>query len=75
MKFQAALIWVISGTSYESTLPYGSEEDRIGAHSKWFGPCCRAYLLAVMENYQRKDGSIEIPEVLRPYMGGTTFID
>jgi seryl-tRNA synthetase len=22
-----------------------------------------------MENYQREDGSIEVPEVLRPYMG------
>ncbi len=32
-------------------------------------------LLAVMENYQRADGSIEIPEVLRPYMGGQEFID
>jgi seryl-tRNA synthetase len=32
-------------------------------------------LLAVMENYQRADGSIEIPEALRPYMGGTTYID
>jgi len=32
-------------------------------------------LLAVMENYQRADGSIEIPEVLRPYMGGVSFID
>ena len=32
-------------------------------------------LLAVMENYQRADGSIEIPEALRPYMGGTAFID
>ena len=32
-------------------------------------------LLAVMENYQRADGSIEVPEVLRPYMGGTTSID
>uniref|UniRef100_UPI0030083A9D serine--tRNA ligase n=1 Tax=Acinetobacter ursingii TaxID=108980 RepID=UPI0030083A9D len=32
-------------------------------------------LLAVMENYQRADGSIEIPEVLRPYMGGATYID
>lgn len=29
--------------SYEGTLPYGSEEDRIGAHSKWFRPCCWAY--------------------------------
>lgn len=27
-------------------------------------------LLAVMENYQQEDGSISIPEVLRPYMGG-----
>jgi seryl-tRNA synthetase len=26
-------------------------------------------LIAVMENYQRKDGSIEIPTALRPYMG------
>jgi seryl-tRNA synthetase len=32
-------------------------------------------LLAVMENYQRADGSIEIPEALRPYMAGATFID
>ncbi len=27
-------------------------------------------LLAVLENYQREDGSVEIPEVLQPYMGG-----
>jgi seryl-tRNA synthetase len=27
-------------------------------------------LLAVLENYQRDDGSVEIPEVLQPYMGG-----
>jgi seryl-tRNA synthetase len=27
-------------------------------------------LIAVMENYQNEDGSITIPEVLRPYMGG-----
>ncbi len=32
-------------------------------------------LLAVMENYQRADGSIEIPAVLRPYMGGIEYID
>jgi seryl-tRNA synthetase len=29
-------------------------------------------LLAVMENYQHEDGSITIPDVLRPYMGGQT---
>ncbi len=27
-------------------------------------------LAAVLENYQRADGSVEIPEVLRPYVGG-----
>ena len=27
-------------------------------------------LVAVLENYQQPDGSVEIPEVLRPYMGG-----
>ena len=27
-------------------------------------------LIAVMENYQQADGSIEVPEVLRPNMGG-----
>lgn len=26
-------------------------------------------LVAIMENYQNKDGSITIPEILRPYMG------
>jgi len=27
-------------------------------------------LIAILENYQQRDGSIVIPEVLRPYMGG-----
>ena len=27
-------------------------------------------LVAVMENYQQADGSIEVPAVLRPYLGG-----
>jgi seryl-tRNA synthetase len=31
-------------------------------------------LIAVMENYQQQDGSIKIPEVLQPYMGGQKFI-
>ena len=29
-------------------------------------------LIAVLENYQRDDGSIEIPKVLRPYMSGAS---
>ena len=31
-------------------------------------------LIAVMENYQQQDGSIEIPAALRPYMGGLEAI-
>jgi seryl-tRNA synthetase len=30
--------------------------------------------IAVMENYQQEDGSIAVPEVLRPYMGGLESI-
>jgi seryl-tRNA synthetase len=31
-------------------------------------------LIAVLENYQQKDGSVVIPEALRPYMGGASRI-
>jgi seryl-tRNA synthetase len=31
-------------------------------------------LVAVLENYQQKDGSVIIPDVLRPYMGGVEKI-
>lgn len=31
-------------------------------------------LIAVMENYQQEDGTVLIPEVLQPYMGGLTSI-
>ena len=31
-------------------------------------------LIAVMENYQQADGSIAVPEALKPYMGGLTSI-
>ncbi len=32
-------------------------------------------LVAVMENYQQADGSIVVPEVLKPYMGGLEVIE
>lgn len=32
-------------------------------------------LIAVMENYQQADGSIAVPEVLQPYMGGLEIIE
>ncbi len=31
-------------------------------------------IIAIMENYQQADGSIVVPEVLRPYMGGLDVI-
>ena len=32
-------------------------------------------LVAILENYQQKDGSVLVPEVLRPYMGGLEKIE
>jgi seryl-tRNA synthetase len=32
-------------------------------------------LIAVMENYQQQGGSIAVPDVLQPYMGGVKLID
>ena len=31
-------------------------------------------LIAIMENYQQKDGSIIVPKVLRPYMNNMELI-
>ena len=31
-------------------------------------------LIAILENYQQKDGTVEIPEALRPFMGGKSSI-
>ncbi|SMQ62729.1 seryl-tRNA synthetase [Altererythrobacter xiamenensis] len=32
-------------------------------------------LVAVIENYQQADGSVAVPEVLQPYMGGVTVLE
>ena len=32
-------------------------------------------LIAVMENYQQQDGSVAVPDVLVPYMGGRKTIE
>jgi seryl-tRNA synthetase len=31
-------------------------------------------MIAVLENYQQEDGSVILPEALRPYMGGLEVI-
>ena len=43
-------------------------------YPQWLGSAVGRTLAAVMENYQLPDGSIKVPEVLRPYMGGMEFI-
>ncbi len=32
-------------------------------------------LVAVLENYQNADGSVRVPEVLRPYLGGLELLE
>jgi seryl-tRNA synthetase len=32
-------------------------------------------LIAIMETYQQQDGSIAVPDVLQPYMGGAKVIE
>ena len=32
-------------------------------------------IVAILENYQRKDGSVVIPKALRPYMNGLEVIE
>jgi seryl-tRNA synthetase len=32
-------------------------------------------LVAILENFQNADGSVSVPEALRPYMGGTTALN
>ncbi len=31
-------------------------------------------MIAVLETYQKADGTVTVPEVLRPYMGGIDLI-
>jgi seryl-tRNA synthetase len=32
-------------------------------------------LVAVVENYQQEDGSVTVPEVLQPYLGGLNRLE
>lgn len=31
-------------------------------------------IVAILENFQQEDGSVVVPEVLRPYLGGLEVI-
>ena len=54
--------------------PKGAKDTRFVHTLNGSGVAVGRALIAVLENYQEEDGSIRIPEVLKPYMGGLTKI-
>ena len=55
--------------------PSGSRKTRYVHTLNGSGLATPRVMIAIMENYQQADGSIVIPEVLRPYLGGADLID
>ncbi|CAN1565725.1 SerS Seryl-tRNA synthetase [Rhabdaerophilaceae bacterium] len=54
--------------------PTGEKETRFVHTLNGSGVAVGRCLIAIMENYQNEDGSITVPPVLVPYMGGITRI-
>jgi seryl-tRNA synthetase len=54
--------------------PKGAKETRFVHTLNGSGVAVGRALIAVLENYQEADGSVRVPEVLKPYMGGLTKI-
>ncbi|WP_131193833.1 serine--tRNA ligase [Lichenihabitans psoromatis] len=50
--------------------PAGAKATRFVHTLNGSGVAVGRALVAVLENYQNQDGSVTVPEVLRPYMGG-----
>jgi seryl-tRNA synthetase len=55
--------------------PKGAKDTRFVHTLNGSGVAVGRALIAVMENYQEADGSIRIPDALKPYMGGLTRIE
>ncbi len=54
--------------------PKGAKDTRLLHTLNGSGVAVGRALIAVLENYQEADGSVRIPEALKPYMGGLTKI-
>ena len=54
--------------------PKGAKDTRFVNTLNGSGVAVGRALIAVLENYQEEDGSIRVPEALKPYMGGLTKI-
>ena len=55
--------------------PQGATDTRFVHTLNGSGVAVGRALIAVMENYQEEDGSIRIPNALKPYMGGLAKIE
>lgn len=55
--------------------PEGEKSTRFVHTLNGSGVAVGRALIAVMENYQEEDGSIRIPDIIQPYMGGLTRIE
>ena len=55
--------------------PSGTRKSRYLHTLNGSGLATPRVMIAIMENYQRSDGSIVIPEVLQPYLGGAEVIN
>ena len=55
--------------------PAGSKKSQFVHTLNGSGLAIGRTMVAILENYQQEDGSIAIPEALRPYMGGLQCIE
>lgn len=53
---------------------YKKGDERFFPHTISATGFCDRLIIAIMENYQREDGSIEIPGKMVPYLGGLTVL-
>ncbi|NEG89670.1 serine--tRNA ligase [Bifidobacterium aerophilum] len=65
-EYQARRLNIRERTEDGSTRPVSTLNGTL-ATTRW--------LVAILENHQQKDGSIEIPKAMRPYMGGKEVIE
>jgi seryl-tRNA synthetase len=54
--------------------PRGSSKNRLVHTLNGSGLAVGRTMVAILENYQQEDGSVVIPDILRPYMGGIDVI-
>jgi seryl-tRNA synthetase len=68
--------WFRDFQARRANIRYRTEDGKIEfAHTlNGSGLALPRVIIAILENYQQADGSVIVPEVLRPYMGGQSVI-